>query len=77
MKKGLLLSLVLRIVMGTTVWAQETPSPEMAAFEKKIVEELPEWHFPSFAQALTQKSRYRKIKESNVLFRRRNLNEGF
>lgn len=48
MKKGLLLFLVLRIVMGTTVWAQETPSPEMTAFEKKVVEELPEWHFPSF-----------------------------
>lgn len=48
MKNGLMLFLGLSIAMGTTTWAQEKAVVEMTAFEKKIVEELPEFHYAYF-----------------------------
>lgn len=48
MKKEIGIFLIGMMLTNTTAWAQEKMVVEMTAFEKKIVEELPEFHYAYF-----------------------------
>lgn len=48
MKKGLALCLAFCMMMDTDAWAQEITAQEMTAFQKQVVEELPEFHYAYF-----------------------------
>lgn len=48
MKKGLALCLAFCMMMDTAAWAQEITAQEMTAFQKQVVEELPEFHYAYF-----------------------------